>query len=148
MLGAQGLRYYRQAQDLVGQGDWVAALDPLDRALRTSPGDPSFQALRLFVQWRLGQVTYRRAVEILGALGASGGRSGAQALHLLGRIYLSDASPAAAEDCYWLAHEHQPSRRDSSASATALALAGHGWDLVATDDEDFIEATCEGALAG
>jgi len=64
----------------------------------------------------------------------------------LGAIYLAEASPSAAEDCYWLAHEHHPSRRDSSASATALDLTGWGWDLV--DDDDFIETACEGAMAG
>ncbi len=138
MLGSAGLQYYRLATDLIQRGDWSGAEAQLDRALRSSPSDPMFSSLRLYVRWRRGEIPARKAVEHLGAVGASGGRAGAQALHLLGRIYLTQASPSAAEDCYWLAHEHQPNRRDSSASATALDLCGRGWDLV--DDEDFIEA--------
>ncbi|GEM_PF-3134286 len=138
MFGAAGIRYYRLALDLTAQGEWAQAQAQLDRALRSAPHNASYRSLLLYVQWRLGQVTHRKAVEHLGAVGAQGGRIGAQALHLLGRIYLADASSAAAEDCYWLAHDHHPSRSDSSASATALDLAGGGWDLV--DDEDFIEA--------
>ncbi len=146
MFGSPGLRYYRQAQDLVAQAEWDQAERQLERALRSAPSDPLYQSLRLYVQWRLGQVQHRTAVVRLGAVGASGGRVGAQALHLLGTIYLAESSPSAAEDCYWLAHEHQPTCRDSSASATALDLTGWGWDLV--DDDLFPDPACEGVTTG
>jgi hypothetical protein len=144
MLGSPGLRYYRLAEDLVARGEWGQAQAQLDRALRSSPWDPLYQSLRLFVRWRLGEVPHREAIERLGAVGAGGGRAGAQALHLLGSIYLARASPSAAEDCFWLAHQHHP-RRGSSACAIALDLTGWGWDLV--DHDDFIETACEGAMA-
>jgi tetratricopeptide (TPR) repeat protein len=156
-MNFHGLRYYRHAQDLLAQGKCNEALGLLERAERSSPGQPSVEALRLYALWRLGHVTHHRAVEFLGAAGSRGGRSGAQALHLLGRVYLTNDRSDAAQECYWLAHQCRPNRTESSASATALAMTGNGWDLLDLNDSDFIEndfiendfieEACEGSRA-
>ncbi len=141
MVGPAGLRYFRRAKDLVGAGDFTGALAQLDLAIRSAPSDLAFSAWRIYVRFRLGQLSSRQAVELLGGAGARGGTAGAQALHLLGRIYLSEQSSAAAQDCYWLAHEHHPNRTDSSLAASALALAVWSWDQPEDDsDEQLSEA--------
>ena len=139
MVGPAGLRYFRRAKDLVGAGDFTGALAQLDLAIRSAPSDLAFSAWRIYVRFRLGQLSSRQAVELLGGAGARGGTAGAQALHLLGRIYLSEQSSAAAQDC--LAHEHHPNRTDSSLAASALALAVWSWDQPEDDsDEQLSEA--------